>query len=336
MDEEIKISVVIICNNTKFFTEQCLYSVCAATYGLEAELFVIDNNSADQAADYLAPLFPQIEFIRKKETFSEVELHREMFQKTVGEYVLLLNAHVIIGEDIIRTMCYFMDEHSDVGAVGPEVLDIHGSFVPESKRCFPSIWTAFCRKMWLSSLFPNSAHFNKYHLPYLDRNKKHRVDVVSDSFTLLRRSTMETVGWPDNEMKYTEDIEIASRLAEGGFKCFYLPERVLHYGVEKNKEKITHRRLLVIAYEESFKEIKAACVKRMPELEFVNLWNLNEVRVMDAICRSNQMKGFTDIVVCYPDIRFEQLMMLMDKMENKRMTYHIYNKKSGTLVSPQE
>ena len=42
----------------------------------------------------------------------------------------------------------------------------------------------------------------------------------------------------------------------------------------------------------------------MPELEHVNLWDLDGERVMDAICRRNQMKEFTDYAFCYPDARF--------------------------------
>lgn len=337
MEEAIKISIIIVCNNTRLFTEQCLYSVSAATYGLEAEIFVIDNNSADKAAEYLSPLFPNIEFVKNKETLSEVEIHSTMLSKTVGEYVLLLNSHVLIGEDCIRTICYFMDEHSDVGAVGPEILDIHGNFIPESKRCFPSFWTSFCKAMGLSLLFPNSARFNKYYLPYLDKNKKHRVDVISSSFMMLRRSAVETVGWPEEaSMQYEEDIEIASRLAAREFKCYYLPERILHYGKSVAPVKSKRRRLLIIAYEENAKEVKTACTKQMPEFEFINLWDLNDNRIMDAISRSNQMKGFTDIVVCYPDVRFEQFMLFMDKMPSKSITYHIYNKKSGTFLFPEE
>lgn len=337
MEEEVKISIVIVCNNTKFFTEQCLYAVSAATYGLEAEIFVIDNNSPDGAADYLAPLFPAIVFIRNPETLSMVEIHSNIFPKTAGEYVLLLDSHLIIGEGSIGTICFFLDENPEVGAVGVKVLDAHGSFIPESKRCFPTFWNTFCQKTWLSSLFPDSPRFNKYYLPHLDRNRKHRVDVVSSSFMMLRRSVMEKVGWPEKDkMKYEEDIEIAIRLAENRFKCYYLPERALHFGEGTGKKKYPHRRLLVIAYEGSFKEVKTACVQRMPELEFVNLWNLDENRVMNAICRANQMKGFTDIVVCYPDVRFEQLIMLMDRMESKSTTYHLYNKKNGVLVSPEE
>ena len=46
-------------------------------------------------------------------------------------------------------------------------------------------------------------------------------------------------------------------------------------------------------------------------------------RVMDAICRRNQMKRFTDLVFCYPDARFEQMLLLMDKVADKRINYHI-------------
>ena len=91
----------------------------------------------------------------------------------------------------------------------------------------------------------------------------------------------------------------------------------------KRKPRAKHRRLLVLCREEEFEKVKAACVKRMPDLEYVNLWNLNEERVMDAICRRNQMKRFTDLVFCYPDARFEQMLLLMDKVADKRINYHI-------------
>ena len=44
---ETKISVIIVNYNVKHFLEQCLYSVQAAVAGLDAEVFVVDNNSTD-------------------------------------------------------------------------------------------------------------------------------------------------------------------------------------------------------------------------------------------------------------------------------------------------
>jgi GT2 family glycosyltransferase len=100
----------------------------------------------------------------------------------------------------------------------------------------------------------------------------------------------------------------------------------------KRKPHVKHSRLLILCKKEAFEEVKVACLKKMPGLEYVNLWDLNEERVMDVICRKNQMKEFTDIAFCYPDMRFEQMLLLMDKMVNKKITYHIYNKDSKVLV----
>ena len=37
----------------------------------------------------------------------------------------------------------------------------------------------------------------------------------------------------------------------------------------------------------------------------------------------DMMKRFTDLVFCYPDARFEQMLLLMDKVADKRINYHI-------------
>ena len=78
--------------------------------------------------------------------------------------------------------------------------------------------------------------------------------------------------------------------------------------------------------------VRLQCPAARRYLEFVNLWDLDVERVMDAICRKNQMKGFTDYAFCFPDARYEQMLLFMDKLVNKKAVYHIYTKKSGRLV----
>ena len=105
-------------------------------------------------------------------------------------------------------------------------------------------------------------------------------------------------------------------------------------GPAKQKKKgLPHRRLLVISEADHFDQVKMACGEAMPTLERASLWNLDEERVMNAICRRNQMKGFTDYVFCYPDVRFEQMLLFMDTLKSKQVSYHIFNTKSGRLVS---
>lgn len=305
--DEIKISVVIFDMHVPGMVELCRAAVEAATTNMDVEI-------------------------------AEAKTPEERIQKmreAKGEYILLLNSGVAIGEDALRTVCYLMDEQTDIGAVGFKMMDARGCFISESRRTKPSFWSFFCDKVGLSSLFPKSNLFNGHHYPLLGIGKKSKVDVVSDTCMMIRREALEKGGFPDcSSSKYDLGTILSLHILSAGYTNYYLPERVLTFlsrGSKKGKN--THKRLLIQTREESFEKIKAASINRMPGLDFVNLWDLDIERVMDSICRSNQMKNFTDIAFSFPDVRFEQMILLMDKMPNKKTAYHIYIKKSGLLIS---
>lgn len=389
MYEETKISVIIVNYNVKYFLEQCLRSVRAATTGMEAEVFVVDNNSTDGSVDYLRPKFPEVRFVENADNVGFARANNQAIKECVGEYVLLLNPDTVIGEESLRTLCYFMDEHPATGGIGVKMLDAHGMFLPESKRSFPSPWVSFCKMFGLSKMFPRSHTFSRYSLDYLDKEKQHSVEVLSGAFMLLRHEALDKIGLLDEAFfMYGEDIDLSYRMVLGGYKNLYIPERILHYKGEstqpgdmkyvkafygamliffrkyypqsgplagffirlavmlralpaalarvsglRGKKRLKHRRLLVICREEHFEAVKAAAVRRMPMPEHVNLWDLNKERVMSAICRRNQMKEFTDYAFCYPDARFEQMLLFMDKLVDKKASYHIYCTESGQLIS---
>lgn len=391
MYEEIKISVVIVNYNVKYFVEQCLYSVEAAVGNLSAEVFVVDNHSTDGSIDYLKPRFPEVTFIENDDNPGFAKANNQAIRICRGQYVLLLNPDTVIGEESLRSLCFFMDEHPEAGGIGVKMLDGHGVFLPESKRSFPSPWVSFCKLFGLSKLFPRSRFFARYALRYLDENERHPVDVLAGAFMLMRHEALDKVGLLDESFfMYGEDIDLSYRMVLGGYTNYYLPERILHYKGESTKhgdmkyikafygamilffkkyyphsgrlmggliymavglkafaaalvapfrskpsrKRMKHRRLLVLCREADFEKIKSLCAEQMPELEFVNHWNLDDERALDVICRRNQMKGFTDLAVCYPDMRFEQILLLMDRMPNKKTTFHIYITKSGRLISP--
>lgn len=386
--EETKLSVVIVNFNVKYFLEQCLYSVRAATAGMEVEVFVVDNHSADGSVEYLRPRFPEVIFIENPDNPGFARACNQAIRQCVGQYVLLLNPDTVVGEESLRSLCFQMDQDERVGAIGAQIVNSHGVFLPESKRSFPTPWVSFCKLFGLSRLFPGSRLFDRYALPYLSKDKPHKVQVLAGAFMLLRHEALDTIGLLDESFfLYGEDIDLSYRLVSAGYKNLYVPERVLHYKGESarqdesasikafygamrifyqkhypragwlmrilirlavclrafgsllarpflRRKTAKHSRLLILCREENFEEVKEACVKRMPGLEYVNLWDLDTERVMDAICRRNQMKGFTDYAFCYPDARYEQMLLFMDKLVNKKAMFHIYTKKSGRLVSP--
>ena len=51
----MKLSVIIVNYNVKYYLEQCLESLQRALEGIEAEVFVVDNHSSDGSIAYLRP-----------------------------------------------------------------------------------------------------------------------------------------------------------------------------------------------------------------------------------------------------------------------------------------
>ena len=119
----MKLSIIIVNYNVKYFLEQCLCSVRAAIAGMEAEVLVVDNHSADGSVEYLRPRFPEVTFIENKDNPGFAKANNQAIRISRGEYVLLLNPDTVIGEESVRSLCFFMDEHPEAGGIGVKMLD---------------------------------------------------------------------------------------------------------------------------------------------------------------------------------------------------------------------
>jgi len=234
----MKLSIVIVNYNVKYFLEQCLHSVQNACNGLESEIFVVDNDSVDGSVKMVRDKFPDVFLIENKDNKGFSAANNQAIRKSRGEYVLLLNPDTIVEDDTLRKVVDFMDEHPDAGGLGVKMLDGKGKFLPESKRGLPYPSVAFFKVFGLSSLFPKSRMFSTYHLGYLDKDKTHVVDVLAGAFMLLRKSVLNEIGLLDEDFfMYGEDIDLSYRITRAGYKNYYFPgTRIIHYKGESTKK----------------------------------------------------------------------------------------------------
>ena len=237
----MKLSVVIVNYNVKYFLEQCLRSVSAAADGLDVEVVVVDNASSDGSCDYLEPQFSNVKFIRNKDNRGFARANNQAIAATTGEYVLLLNPDTIVAKDTFRQFIYFMDSHPDAGGAGAYMLRTDGTFAPESRRGLPTPFVAFCKMSGLSSLFPTSRTFGRYYMGYIDKEQKSRIEIISGAFMFLRRKALDKAGLLDEDFfMYGEDIDLSFRLLKAGYNNYFIPERILHYKGEST-EKSSYR-----------------------------------------------------------------------------------------------
>lgn len=234
----MKLSVVIVNYNVKYFLEQALLSVSRASRGLEVEVWVVDNNSVDDSVQMVREKFPDVKLIANKHNPGFSVANNQAIRQSAGEYVLLLNPDTVVEEDTFEKCLAFMDAHPEAGGLGVRMIDGSGKFLPESKRGFPSPWVAFCKTVGLSRLFPVSRLFNHYHLGYLEEHAVHEVEVLAGAFMLLRRSALGKIGLLDEAFfMYGEDIDLSYRIVQAGYKNYYFPEAtIIHYKGESTRK----------------------------------------------------------------------------------------------------
>ena len=134
----MRLSVIIVNYNVKYFLEQCLHSVIKACRKINAEIIVVDNNSTDGSNDYLTALFADVKFIWLQNNSGFAKANNIGLAIAKGNIILYLNPDTIVPEDCIEKCLFFFDNNPNAGALGIKMIDGSGNFLKESKRAFPS------------------------------------------------------------------------------------------------------------------------------------------------------------------------------------------------------
>jgi len=234
----MQLSVIIVNYNVKYFLEQALHSVYKAMHGVNGEVFVVDNNSADGSCEMVRRKFPQTIVIENKSNTGFSVANNQAIKQAMGKYVLLLNPDTVVEEDCFRRCIDFMDTQLDAGALGVKMIDGKGKFLPESKRSLPTPKVAFYKMFGFASIFPKSKTFGKYHLGFLSNDEVHEVEVLSGAFMFIRKATLDKIGLLDEDyFMYGEDIDLSYRITQGGYKNYYFPNTtIIHYKGESTKK----------------------------------------------------------------------------------------------------
>ena len=252
----VTLSVIIVNYKVKYFLEQCLCSVSEAIEKIDAEVFVVDNNSTDGSIEYLQPKFTRVKFIVNKENEGFGKANNKALSLAKGKYILFLNPDTIVAEDSFEKCISFLESNKNTGALGVKMIDGKGIYLKESKRGFPSVWTAFCKLGGLTTLFPHSKTFSKYYLGNLSEKENQVVDVISGAYFFVRKETLDKTGGFDEQFfMYAEDIDLSYRIQQSGYSNYYFSETtIIHFKGESTKKDLRYVKLFYKAMDQFVKK----------------------------------------------------------------------------------
>jgi len=213
--------------------------VLKAIENIDAEIFVVDNNSTDGSDRFFSDRFPQVKFIWKKENAGFAKANNEALRLATGQKILFLNPDTIVPEDCFEKCLTFFSTNQNIGALGVKMIDGGGCYLPESKRGFPSIFTSFCKISGIIKLFPHSKLLAGYYLGHLPESEINEIDVLPGAFMMVDKSVLDITGSFDEAFfMYAEDIDLSYRIQKAGFKNFYFPgATIIHFKGESTRKK---------------------------------------------------------------------------------------------------
>ena len=209
----MKLSVIILNYNVRYFLEACIKSVQAAIAGIDAEIIVIDNNSPDDSCDMMQLTFPEIQLIANTKNVGFAKANNQGVNIAKGEYICILNPDTIVAENTFAQLLTFAENKGNLGAIGCKLIDGSGAFLPESKRNIPT------PKVSIKKILGNK---NSGYYSNLDENKIGKVEILVGAFMLMKKSVYKAVaGFDEDYFMYGEDIDLSYKIIKAGFQNYY-------------------------------------------------------------------------------------------------------------------
>ncbi len=228
----MRLSVITVSWNVSKLLDVALETLKADLQGIEAEVFVIDNASADDSAEMVRRKHPWVRLIANDENLGFAKANNQAMRMAKGDFIFLLNPDTEVRPGAIAELLKFLEEHPKAGIVAPQLINSDGS-IQRSCRAFPTFIAMLYELMGLSKMFPNDPRFGAYKMLDFEHDEVREVDQPEGAALLLRREVIDQVGILDEGFfMLFEEVDWCYRIKQAGWQIWFDPAAkiVHHYG----------------------------------------------------------------------------------------------------------
>lgn len=221
----IDLSVIIVNWNVRDLLADCLQSLERYHGTLQLEVIVVDSASSDDSVAMIEREFAWVKLVASKENIGFVRGNNLGLEMARGRYLLLLNPDTVVHPHALGQLAAFLDEHPQVGIVGPHTLNPDGTH-QSTRRRFPTLFLAIFEDM----LPP--ASMNTFYARDLPDEGVVEVDWVQGSALMARREVYEQIGGLNTDyIMFFEETDWCKRAKEKGWQVYYIGNAyITHHG----------------------------------------------------------------------------------------------------------
>jgi GT2 family glycosyltransferase len=224
------ISVCVVNWNCRVLLRACLRSLRPARQGVRLEVIVVDNASADGAADMAAREFPDVTLIRNAENVGFARANNQAARAARGRYLFFLNNDTVVPPGALRRLVAFARAHPEAGLIGPLLRGVDRT--PQTSfRRRPTL-TSFLHR---TCLFRWTGLFRGAHRRCRGRDgdftTTRPVEVLMGAALLAPRAVFDACGgWDEDFVFGGEDVELCGRVGRRWAVMYHPGVEIIHHG----------------------------------------------------------------------------------------------------------
>ncbi|TSC92007.1 MAG: putative glycosyltransferase [Parcubacteria group bacterium Licking1014_17] len=225
-----KVSIIIVHYRVPELLKLNLKSIENTLKGFDYETIVVDWGAIRKTADMIKEGFPNVRYLPFKENNGYAKGVNTGAENARGEYLLFLNPDIILKENSVQKMVRYMEEHPDIGILGPKLLGFDGLIQHSYFRFYKPITVILRRLSWLAKIFNLRRVIDNFLMLDTNPNKIQTPDWLMGSVLMVSRQALNKVGKMDERFfMYFEDVDWCRRFWQNGYKVVYYPEAVMYH-----------------------------------------------------------------------------------------------------------
>lgn len=199
-------------------------AVAAVRDAAARRVVVVDNASTDGSLEQFEKQDSDAAVVRERLNLGYGTAANAGVAVCNAPYVLIMNPDVEVAKDALRILAAALDAERDVGAVGPQIVNVDGSTYPSARR-FPSFGLGAAHTL-IGLFWPR----NRWSVRYRNDDQRQEslaardADWVSGACVLVRKVAFDSVeGFDEAYFMYVEDLDLCWRMHRAGWRVRYEP-----------------------------------------------------------------------------------------------------------------
>lgn len=214
-------------------TVQCIKSILESECRVHYHIYFIDNDSPNNMPDSVRELLQEenISFFKSVENRGYSAGNNIGIKKALldgCDSILVTNNDVRFEKNSIDRMHTCLTSSSDIGIVGPKVLNENGEIQKNNLYMHTGLCEKYLVRTKLNIFFRRK--FRKYFGLDLDYNCNHEAFAVSGCCYMMGRECAETITpFDENVFLYDEELIIGLEMQRSGYKTLYISSSTISH-----------------------------------------------------------------------------------------------------------